>query len=231
MHEFYEFQKHRLLASSQGSPNSPGFLHHFQRRVGPRLIGGDISKELFICLELIPPTWCKRLVTWFVQLLWKWEMVGWWWFNAPWADVSKHPTRWSNEMCREVPNDLSHVPCRCPISRDSRSMGTFSIPSPPKLHCYHQLARAVDLVPVDKYHIIRKYHVLCSMSLESEADLHWFQTIAVGSICKVSNLTSRRPFAQYRHERSPHPYETSGMACLLQQTPPGCQRWKNSNKQ
>ena len=75
-------------------------------------------------------------------------------------------------MCREVPNDLSHVPCRCPISRDSRSMGTFSIPSPPKLHCYHQLARAVDLVPVDKYHIIRKYHVLCSMSLESEADLH-----------------------------------------------------------
>ena len=30
-------------------------------------------------------------------------------------------------------------------------------------------------------HIIRKYRVSCSMSLESEADLHWFQTIAVGS--------------------------------------------------
>ena len=128
----------------------------------------------------------------------------------------------------KYPDDLSHVPCRCPISRDSRSMGTFSISSPPKLHCYHQLARAVDLVPVDKYHIIREYHVSCSMSLESEADLHWFQTIAVGSICKETNLTSRRPFAQYRHERSPHPYETSAMACLLQQTPPGCQRWKTA---
>ena len=34
------------------------------------------------------------------------------------------------------------------VSRDSRSMGNFWIPSPPKLHWYHQLARAVDLVPV-----------------------------------------------------------------------------------